>query len=59
VTLELFTAQGYDATSVRQIAAKAAVKQMSFFRHFRAKEPARAGASKAVAAAQPRVEWAK
>lgn len=36
--LELFTAQGYDATTVEQIATAAGVSQMTFFRHFPTKE---------------------
>lgn len=36
--LELFTAQGYEATSVAQIAAAAGVTEMTFFRHFPSKE---------------------
>ncbi|NUP73477.1 MAG: TetR family transcriptional regulator [Sinomonas sp.] len=36
--LELFEAQGYDATTVSQIAASADVTEMTFFRHFAAKE---------------------
>lgn len=36
--LELFTAQGYDATTVEQIAAAAGVSHMTFFRHFPTKE---------------------
>ncbi len=38
--LELFLAQGYDATTVDQIAAAAGVTQMTFFRHFPTKESA-------------------
>jgi AcrR family transcriptional regulator len=36
--LELFTAQGFDATTVEQIAAAAGVSHMTFFRHFPTKE---------------------
>lgn len=36
--LELFTTQGYDATTVEQIAAAAGVSHMTFFRHFPTKE---------------------
>lgn len=36
--LELFTARGYDATTVEQIAAAAGVSHMTFFRHFPTKE---------------------
>jgi AcrR family transcriptional regulator len=36
--IELFDAQGYDATSAAQIAAKAGVSQMTFFRYFPTKE---------------------
>src|SRR5665648_542403 len=36
--LELFTAQGYDATTVEQIATAAGVSHMTFFRHFPTKE---------------------
>ena len=36
--LELFAADGYDVTSVAQIAAKAGVTEMTFFRHFPAKD---------------------
>jgi AcrR family transcriptional regulator len=32
--LELFTERGYDATSVSEIAARAGVTEMTFFRHF-------------------------
>jgi AcrR family transcriptional regulator len=35
--LELFTERGYDATSVSEIAARAGVTEMTFFRHFPAK----------------------
>lgn len=35
--LALFAAQGYDATTVAQIAAGAGVTEMTFFRHFAAK----------------------
>ncbi len=38
--LDLFLAQGYDATTVDQIAAAAGVSQMTFFRHFPTKESA-------------------
>ncbi len=34
VALELFVEQGYDATSAGQIAARAGVTEMTFFRHF-------------------------
>ncbi len=36
--LELFATGGYDATTVGQIAARAGVTEMTFFRHFPAKE---------------------
>lgn len=36
--LELFAAQGYAATTVREIARKAGVSHMTFFRHFPTKE---------------------
>jgi AcrR family transcriptional regulator len=36
--LELIERQGYDATSVAQIAAAAGVTEMTFFRHFATKE---------------------
>ena len=36
--LELFEAQGYEATTVAQIAAAARVTEMTFFRHFSSKE---------------------
>lgn len=36
--LELFSAQGYEATTVEQIAAAAGVSHMTFFRHFPTKE---------------------
>lgn len=36
--LRLFAEQGYDATTTAQIAAAAGVTQMTFFRHFSAKE---------------------
>ena len=35
--LELFAKRGYDGTSVSEIAARAGVTEMTFFRHFRAK----------------------
>jgi len=35
--LELFGERGYDATTVAQIAARAGVTEMTFFRHFAAK----------------------
>ncbi|WP_329474897.1 TetR/AcrR family transcriptional regulator [Kribbella sp. NBC_01510] len=35
--LELFAKHGYDGTSVSEIAARAGVTEMTFFRHFRAK----------------------
>ncbi|WP_198676003.1 TetR/AcrR family transcriptional regulator [Kribbella monticola] len=35
--LELFTERGYDGTSVGEIAARAGVTEMTFFRHFPAK----------------------
>ncbi|MEA5455141.1 TetR/AcrR family transcriptional regulator [Sinomonas sp. JGH33] len=38
VALGLFEAQGYDSTTVAQIAAAAEVTEMTFFRHFAAKE---------------------
>jgi AcrR family transcriptional regulator len=36
--LDLFERQGFDRTTVTQIAASAGVTEMTFFRHFRAKE---------------------
>ena len=36
--LDLFEVQGYEATSVAQIAARAGVTEMTFFRHFTSKE---------------------
>ncbi|WP_435737179.1 TetR family transcriptional regulator [Cellulosimicrobium sp. PMB13] len=36
--LDLFERQGYDATSVAEVAAAAGVTEMTFFRHFGAKE---------------------
>ncbi|MCB7136241.1 TetR/AcrR family transcriptional regulator [Cellulosimicrobium marinum] len=36
--LDLFERQGYDATSAAQVAAAAGVTEMTFFRHFGAKE---------------------
>lgn len=36
--LELFTAQGYDATTVAQVARRAGVSEMTLFRHFATKE---------------------
>jgi AcrR family transcriptional regulator len=36
--LDLFVAQGYEATSVAQIAERAGVTEMTFFRHFTSKE---------------------
>ena len=36
--IALFTAQGYDATTVDQIAATAGVSHMTFFRHFPTKD---------------------
>lgn len=36
--LALFAAQGYEATTVEQIAAAAGVSHMTFFRHFQQKE---------------------
>lgn len=36
--LELFLAQGFDATTVNQVAAAAGVSHMTFFRHFPTKE---------------------
>ncbi|MFC8922538.1 TetR family transcriptional regulator [Cellulosimicrobium sp. NPDC057127] len=36
--LDLFESQGYEATSVAQVAAAAGVTEMTFFRHFGAKE---------------------
>ncbi|RLV56371.1 TetR family transcriptional regulator [Aeromicrobium phragmitis] len=36
--LDLFETQGYEATTVAQIAAAAGVTEMTFFRHFRTKE---------------------
>lgn len=38
VALELFAEHGYDGTSVGQIAARAGVTEMTFFRHFPTKE---------------------
>lgn len=38
--LELFEAQGFENTSVAQIAAAAGVSEMTFFRHFGSKEAA-------------------
>lgn len=36
--MELFEAHGYEATTTQQIAARAGVSQMTFFRHFPTKE---------------------
>jgi AcrR family transcriptional regulator len=36
--LELFVERGYEATTVAQIAARAGVTEMTFFRHFPSKE---------------------
>ncbi|MEV0729244.1 TetR family transcriptional regulator [Polymorphospora sp. NPDC050346] len=36
--LDLFEAQGFDETTVAQIAARARVSEMTFFRHFTSKE---------------------
>lgn len=36
--LHLFASQGYEATSVAQIAARAGVTEMTFFRHFASKD---------------------
>lgn len=36
--LELFSEQGYDATTAAMIAARAGVTEMTFFRHFRSKD---------------------
>lgn len=36
--LDLFSRQGFDATTVEQVAAAAGVSHMTFFRHFPAKE---------------------
>jgi AcrR family transcriptional regulator len=51
---ELFQAQGFDATTVEDIAQRAAVGRTTFFRHFRAKEdvvfPDHAALAAAVAA---------
>jgi len=38
VAIELFVAQGYDSTTVDQIAETAGVSHMTFFRHFSTKE---------------------
>lgn len=38
VALELFTTQGFDETTVEQIATTAGVSHMTFFRHFPTKE---------------------
>ena len=38
IALGLFLAQGYDATTVEEIAAAAGVSHMTFYRHFRTKE---------------------
>ena len=38
VALDLFAARGYHATTAAQIAAAAGVSEMTFFRHFPAKE---------------------
>jgi AcrR family transcriptional regulator len=38
VALELFARQGYDATTVAQIAAAAGVTEMTFYRHFGSKD---------------------
>ena len=38
--MQLFAAQGYEATTVDEIAAKAGVARRTFFRHFRSKEEA-------------------
>jgi AcrR family transcriptional regulator len=38
VALEMFTARGYDATTVNDVAAAAGVSHMTFFRHFPTKE---------------------
>lgn len=62
--LELFEAQGFEQTTVAQIAAAAGVSEMTFFRHFSAKEravltdpydPAIAGAIGARPAGEPPV----
>ncbi len=36
--LELFSAQGYDATTTAQVAGRAGVSEMTLFRHFATKE---------------------
>ncbi|MFC0845273.1 MULTISPECIES: TetR family transcriptional regulator [Streptomyces] len=38
--MELFSAKGYEATTVDEIAARAGVARRTFFRHFRSKEEA-------------------
>jgi AcrR family transcriptional regulator len=37
VTIDLFTEQGYDKTSINEIAARAGLTKTTFFRHFRDK----------------------